>query len=180
MILSNRKYLHFFIVRKLFTKQATNSISMKLSTSHCWKCGLQIDTSKLICPENSCRSIQKLDLNRSLYDLFGLSPKNSLRIDMHKLEENFKKLQKQCHPDLFTLKSLEEQSISNNNSSALNQAFQILRCPMTRLEYILKDVGCTVLDESKGSYLNDDMMVKNYLLKISHEKNRDIVMNSSI
>ena len=58
-------------------------------------------------------------------------------IDEVTLDRTFKKLQMLLHPDRFELKSDTERKISAIQSSLVTQAYQVLRNPHLRAEYLL-------------------------------------------
>eukprot|EP00042_Codosiga_hollandica_P026725 m.128105 g.128105 ORF g.128105 m.128105 type:complete len:64 (+) comp52284_c0_seq6:497-688(+) len=50
----------------------------------------------------------------------------------------FKSLQKQLHPDKFSLKSTMEKSLSDQQSSRLNEAYKVLRDALPRGLYLVR------------------------------------------
>lgn len=75
-------------------------------------------------------------LKKNYFELFGL--KVSTRLDLKNLDEKFKILQKQFHPDKFSNSSDIEKRIALQISSYLNDGYITLREYVTRIEYILK------------------------------------------
>ena len=75
-------------------------------------------------------------LKKNYFELFGL--KVSTRLDLKNLDEKFKILQKQFHPDKFSNSSDTEKRIALQISSYLNDGYITLREYVTRIEYILK------------------------------------------
>ena len=73
------------------------------------------------------------------YDLFGLE--HRLALDPRDLEKRFYSLSRKFHPDLYTLKSPEEQQYALDATAILNDAYRTLRDPLTRAEYLLKENG---------------------------------------
>ena len=61
-------------------------------------------------------------------------------IDLAKLEANYKNLQKAIHPDLFSNKSEEEKAVSAKVSTAINNAHNKLKNPITRAAYIVLSI----------------------------------------
>ena len=131
------------------------------STRACWKCLSAMEKRDIFCPVKECNVIQPLHMNEvDLYDLFGLPP-NTFRIDLVQLEKSFKSLQKVVHPDLFTMKSREEQSLSADASSTMNQAYQIMKQPVPRLEHLLSKRRYNPFEENAGSSSNSTITVCN-------------------
>lgn len=73
------------------------------------------------------------------YDFFGLA--HRLDLDVKGLEKKFYALSRKYHPDLYTLKSHEEQQYALDATAILNDAYRTLRDPLARAEYLLKENG---------------------------------------
>lgn len=65
------------------------------------------------------------------------------------LEQKFLQLSWKLHPDNFVNASAEEQSDSLKRSSALNDAYRVLRDPVARVEYLLQVEGARKEGEQK-------------------------------
>jgi len=81
------------------------------------------------------------------FAIFGLPRK--LWIEMPGLEQKFLQLSWKLHPDNFVNASAEEQADSLKRSSALNDAYRILRDPVARVEYLLEIEGARKEGEQK-------------------------------
>ena len=81
------------------------------------------------------------------FSLFGLPRK--LWIEMPGLEQKFLQLSWKLHPDNFVNASAEEQAESLKRSSALNDAYRVLRDPVARVEYLLGIEGARKEGEQK-------------------------------
>jgi molecular chaperone HscB len=75
------------------------------------------------------------------FSFFGLPRK--LRIDMADLEQRYRALSRQFHPDYFYNASAAERRQSLERSSYLNDAYRTLKNPIGRVEYLLKIEGVT-------------------------------------
>lgn len=71
-------------------------------------------------------------------------------IDHAALERNFKSLQRAVHPDLFGKKTARERTYSQDISSKLNVAYNVLRNPATRAQYLLQLHGLDPIGETAG------------------------------
>jgi molecular chaperone HscB len=78
-------------------------------------------------------------LPANYYDFFGLP--HLLDLDLKDLEQRFYGLSRQYHPDLYTLKSREEQQYALDATALLNDGYRTLRDPLARAEYLLKENG---------------------------------------
>jgi len=75
------------------------------------------------------------------FSFFGLPRR--LRIDMADLEQRYRALSRQFHPDYFYNASAAERRQSLERSSYLNDAYRTLKNPVGRVEYLLKIEGVT-------------------------------------
>ncbi len=73
------------------------------------------------------------------FSFLGLPRK--LRIDMNDLEQRYRALSRQYHPDYFYNASAAERRQALERSSYLNDAYRTLKNPVTRIEYLLKVEG---------------------------------------
>jgi len=101
---------------------------------NCWQCGAA-DAGSMFC--RYCNSIQAPAPD--YYEFFGLP--RTLAVDPTELQRRFYTLSRQFHPDHFTLHSDQERRYSLEASSILNDAYRILRDPILRAEYVLKQAG---------------------------------------
>src|SRR6202161_2704771 len=81
------------------------------------------------------------------FAVFSLPRK--LWIEMPGLEQRFLQLSWKLHPDNFVNATAEEQADSLKRSSALNDAYRVLRDPVARVEYLLEIEGARKEGEQK-------------------------------
>ena len=74
-----------------------------------------------------------------------------LKVDMSLLEQRFRELSRQYHPDYFYNASQKERLESLERSSYLNDAYRTLRNPVSRIEYLLGLEGLPVTKPGEGS-----------------------------
>lgn len=79
------------------------------------------------------------------FALFGLSA--HYQIDTQALLSRFQALQRQYHPDNFASCPASEQLAAVQQSATINQAWQTLRHPLTRAEYLLSLHGFDLANE---------------------------------
>jgi len=84
---------------------------------------------------------------RDYFSFLGLP--RQLRIDMSDLEQRYRALSRQFHPDYFYNASPAERRASLERSSYLNDAYRTLKNPISRIEYLLKLEG--LLQPAAGS-----------------------------
>ncbi|QAR45272.1 co-chaperone HscB [Kosakonia cowanii] len=79
------------------------------------------------------------------FTLFGLPAQYLL--DTQALATRFQDLQRQFHPDRFASQPQSEQLAAVQHSATINQAWQTLRNPLTRAEYLLSLHGFDLASE---------------------------------
>jgi molecular chaperone HscB len=82
------------------------------------------------------------------FSFLGLPRK--LRIDMNDLEQRYRALSRQFHPDYFYNASPAERRASLERSSYLNDAYRTLKSPAGRVEYLLKLEGLDAATDAKS------------------------------
>ena len=88
---------------------------------------------------SECRKIQPVAEGTDYFAFLGLPRK--LLIDEAELEKTFYALSRQFHPDYFMNANDREQQASVERSSMLNDAYRVLRDPVTRAKYLLSFHG---------------------------------------
>jgi molecular chaperone HscB len=103
----------------------------------CPDCGAGAPLDAHFCPQ--CEKILPLQRQVDYFSFLGLPRK--LNIDPAVLEERFRALSRQFHPDYFYNSTAAERRASLERSSHLNDAYRTLRQPVGRIEYLLKLEG---------------------------------------
>ncbi|EFA84251.1 hypothetical protein PPL_03328 [Heterostelium album PN500] len=103
----------------------------------CWKCKKSVLAREFFCP--LCNVVQTPQQRFNVFEVFSLEP--SYRVDQKDLSHRFKQLQKKLHPDLFQQSTETEQSLSKDQSTLINSAYNILKSPFLRAEFILNEKG---------------------------------------
>jgi molecular chaperone HscB len=111
----------------------SNSFDSAHDELRCKSCGCSLAPTSLFC---SCGKPQKLNPSKvNHFQLFGVAP--AVLLNEKALERSFWALQKQLHPDLFATRAAEDRDISAANAAAVNVAYQTLREPLTRVQYLI-------------------------------------------
>jgi molecular chaperone HscB len=108
-----------------------------LTIQPCKHCGTGAPVDVHFCPR--CDRILTLGRHGDYFAFFGLS--RALGIDTKDLEQRFRSLSRQLHPDFYCNAAPTERLASLERSAYLNDAFRTLRDPVDRLEYLLKLEG---------------------------------------
>jgi molecular chaperone HscB len=106
----------------------------------CWHCGAK-NAASLFC--RYCNTIQPP--TPDYYEFFDLPRR--LALDPEELKNRFYTLSRLLHPDRYTRRSEQEQRFSLEASSILNDAYRVLKDPIQRAEYVLRQEGFPVGDQ---------------------------------
>ncbi|MCY4046301.1 MAG: Fe-S protein assembly co-chaperone HscB [Cellvibrionales bacterium] len=86
---------------------------------------------------------------RNYFDLLGLPV--DYKVDTQRLELNFKKLQKQFHPDRYATATAGEQRLAMQMATLINTAYETLNSPVGRGLYLLELNGLAQEDRTLKS-----------------------------
>lgn len=98
--------------------------------SACWSCGGTVDGMFCV----SCGALQP-PAQAEAFARFGLTP--AFAIDVPALERQYFALHRRMHPDRFAARLPKEREYSLQHAANLNDAFQLLKSPVRRAEYLL-------------------------------------------
>lgn len=85
---------------------------------------------------------------RNVPDYFeALGIARQLSVDVKDLEKRFYALSRKLHPDLFARKPAAEQAAALETSAVLNDAYRVLREPIPRALYLLKQEGFDIAEQ---------------------------------
>ena len=108
---------------------------LKIVCPHCGEESIPVD----FCPE--CSQILPVSEGQSHYQVLGYD-KETLSLDLADLEKRLFALSKKFHPDRFANRTSLDLQLSHDRSSAINNAYRILKDPITRAKYIVeKELG---------------------------------------
>ena len=79
--------------------------------------------------------MQSFDAAKTHFQLFGLKP--SFKLDAARLEEAYRALQAEVHPDKSAHLADSEQRLAMQRSTIVNEAYQTLKSPIRRARYLL-------------------------------------------
>ncbi|KAG8730339.1 hypothetical protein FRC12_020332 [Ceratobasidium sp. 428] len=130
----------------------------------CPACSKPLPTRLPICP--SCSHISKLPADTPYQALFNL-PENNFQIDVKDLRNRFLQTQRLMHPDAWSSKPEREKAAAAEYSSLLNKAYETLRSPLKRAEYLISLRGVE-LNET-DSLNEDDVMLMNDVMELREE-----------
>jgi len=91
------------------------------------------------------REFYRLIMN--YFELFDLAP--TYQLDRDELQRRYRQLQQTLHPDRFARAGEREKLRALQKTSQLNDAYQTLRKPLTRAEYLLSLAGIDLRHEQQ-------------------------------
>lgn len=138
--------------------------------SNCWNCGSA--TAGHFCP--NCKALQPPAAD--YFEFFGI-PRH-LAIDLKDLEKRFYALSRQLHPDLFSRKSEKEKEYSLESTAILNDAYRVLRDPVARAQYVLKQEGFEVGEQGTKD-VPPELLEEVFELNMALEEMREADAESS-
>ena len=75
-------------------------------------------------------------VDANYFELFGLSP--AFAIDMPRLDDAYRKLQRHVHPDKHVVGSSTEQRYAAQRAALANEAYEALRRPLPRARHLVQ------------------------------------------
>lgn len=124
----------------------------------CWSCHQATDMPQCL----ACGKIQPPSQN-DYFELFTLPA--SFRIDLDYLEKKYLQLQQQVHPDRFVGQSIREKRYASQQSSLLNQAYEVLKDPIQRGHYLLQ-----IMDKSYQEHADQGFQDQDFLMMLLMEQ----------
>ncbi|MDM3870117.1 Fe-S protein assembly co-chaperone HscB [Porticoccus sp. W117] len=94
-----------------------------------------------------------MENGNSFFEILGIS--ESFTVDLLVLSERYRELQQQFHPDRYADKPERERNLAVQWSATINQAFDTLKSPLKRAQYLLERQG---LDSTGESTVSSDPM----------------------
>ena len=97
-------------------------------------------------------------LQRNYFELLSLP--TQFEIDATLLDQHYRKLQSEVHPDRFVTASANERMQSMQVATQANEAYQTLKNTTARARYLLQLNGIETLEESNTSMPADFLMLQ--------------------
>jgi molecular chaperone HscB len=96
------------------------------------------------------------NFNQTHFELFGLDPR--FRIDVARLDNRYRDIQSQVHPDKFAHASDVEKRLSMQWATHANEAYQTLKSPLQRARYLLHLNGVSTQEETNTAMSPDFLL----------------------
>lgn len=115
----------------------------------CWSCKGPVGEGALFCP--TCRAVQPPG-QVDHFSRLGLEARFDL--DQAELDRRYFERQRLLHPDRFATRTTRERVLSQQQATSLNDAYETLKEPLHRADYLVHLQGSGVLHE--GCHLVND------------------------
>lgn len=96
------------------------------------------------------------------FSLFNLP--HGYTLDLADLAVRYQRLQRQCHPDRFAAAPEREKRLALQQATTVNTAYQTLKHPLDRAEYLLSKQGVEMNDE-RNTLKNNDFLKQQMALR---------------
>ncbi|MBM3507321.1 MAG: Fe-S protein assembly co-chaperone HscB [Alphaproteobacteria bacterium] len=120
----------------------------------CWSCSGAVDKDGLFCV--TCGALQP-PLPADHFARFGLPA--GFGLDVPALERRYFELQRRMHPDRFAARLPKEREYSQQHAANLNDAYQTLRAPVSRAEYLLALRGKPMRGSGQETVDDEEILV---------------------
>jgi molecular chaperone HscB len=134
-------------------------ITAKVQKAHdsgviaCWSCKGPVSLVVAFC--ETCRAVQPPGQANHFIRL-GLEC--SFDVNVEGLDQHYFDMQRQLHPDRFANRSAQEKSLSQQQATAINDAYETLKEPLKRADYLVDLLGIDVLPEG-CNLVNDQALL---------------------
>jgi len=137
----------------------------------CRDCGGGAPVDAHFCPQ--CTKILTISRHGDYFRFLGLPRK--LHISASDLDQRFRGLSRQFHPDYFVNATPAERRASLERSSYLNDAYRTLKQPITRVEYLLRLEGLAAgSPEEASKQVPADLLEEVFALNEELDEIRDL------
>lgn len=116
-----------------------DTIAPTLTLVPCWSCKGPLDPRALFC--STCGAVQSPG-NTDHFTRLGL--RRSFAVSLSDLDRQYFGFQRRLHPDRFATRSSKERALSQQQATALNEAYETLKDPLRRAAYLLRLAGHAV------------------------------------
>lgn len=130
----------------------------------CWACLKNLDGTAFFCSEKSCGKLQPLPSEINYFQVLGVPI--TFNVNTSLLKRQYLNYQASIHPDNFSRKPATEQKLSDSNSTMVNRAYNVLKTPLSRAEYMLELFGCGI---QEGDSIKSDSEL---LMQVLEERER--------
>ncbi len=126
----------------------------------CWSCKGPIQRFTPFC--ETCGAVQPPG-QANHYQRMGLGV--SFDVDVADLDQRYFDLQRHLHPDRFVTRSAQEKALSQQQATAINDAYETLKEPLKRADYLVHLRGMDVLPEGCNLVNDTELLMETMELR---------------
>lgn len=118
---------------------------------------------------------------QNFFELFEFPVSFDVALD--ELDKRYLQLQQQMHPDKFVKSTAEERRLSMQHAARINDAYQVLKSPLKRAQYLLELNGVSVNDTDTvmdHGFLMEQMELRETLENIPQSEDPQASLESFI
>lgn len=108
----------------------------------CWSCHGPLNAGLAFCP--TCNAVQQ---PAGIDHFVRLGLDIDFDVDLKSLDEVYFKLQRELHPDRFATSTAKEKAYSQAQATAINDAYETIKDPLKRADYIVHIRGINVMPD---------------------------------
>lgn len=135
------------------------SVTQSAAKRRCWSCAADTSTENEFC--GVCGALQPAGTADHFHRL-ALEP--AFKIDADALDRHYTDAQRLLHPDRFVRRAPRERRFAMEHATAVNEAYEALKSPLRRAEYLLELAGRPV--RAEGQHTVDDTELLMHALKM--------------
>lgn len=126
----------------------------------CWSCKGPVQRVTPFC--ETCSAVQPPG-QADHFQRMGLA--SSYDVDIADLNQRYFDLQRHLHPDRFATRSGQEKSLSQQQATAINDAYETLKDPLKRADYLVHLRGMNVLPEGCNLINDQELLMETMELR---------------
>lgn len=126
----------------------------------CWSCKGPVSRVTPFC--ETCGAVQPPG-QANHYERMGLEL--SFDVDGADLDQRYFDAQRHLHPDRFATKSAQEKALSQQQATAINDAYETLKEPLKRADYLVHLMGMDVLPEGCNLVNDTELLMESMELR---------------
>jgi len=132
-----------------------NTKTPQATLKSCWSCKGPTPVAALFC--QTCKAVQA---PAAVTHFVRLGVEQSFDVDVAGLGRLYFDLQRQLHPDRFATKAPKERALSQQQATALNDAYETLKDPLKRADYLVHILGVNVLPEGCNLVRDQSILIE--------------------
>lgn len=126
----------------------------------CWSCKGPVARVTPFC--ETCGAVQPPG-QADHFQRLGLSM--SFDVDVPDLDQRYFDMQRRLHPDRFATRCSQEKALSQQQATAINDAYETLKEPLARADYLVHLRGMGVLPEGCNLVNDQDLLMETMELR---------------